>query len=231
VRRSEVAHALPPHLPPPADPVTPSSAPLDLPPASVAATDAVHPADPPPPLTPPTPQFDEVIVPAAAVMGLQVETALSSERSQVEDRVDARVTRDVMIAGRVAIPVGSRVVGSVVAVTRGGRIKEPAHLMIRFHTLALPDGTEMDLRTDPVERFGQSQGTDSGRKIGGAAIAGAILGGILGGGKGAAIGATAGGAAGTAAAMSGDRDAATVAAGSLLNIRLTAPITIQIERR
>ena len=75
------------------------------------------------------------------MIGLQVETALSSERARIEDRVDARVTRDVVANGHVAIPAGSRVIGSVTLVDRGGKLKDRARLGIRFHTLVLADGT------------------------------------------------------------------------------------------
>src|SRR5688500_12522576 len=89
---------------------------------------------PDPPPSPPEPQFVQVIVPASSVIGLHVESSLSSERARVEDRVDARVTRDVSVAGRVAIPAGARAIGSVVTVERGGKIKERARLGVRFHT-------------------------------------------------------------------------------------------------
>ena len=44
-------------------------------------------------------RFEEVMLPTSSVIGLQVETSLSSERARVEDRVEARVTRDVMAGG------------------------------------------------------------------------------------------------------------------------------------
>ena len=47
-------------------------------------------------------------MPADSVIGLQIETSVSSETARVEDRVDARVTRDVTVNGRVAIPAGAR---------------------------------------------------------------------------------------------------------------------------
>jgi type IV secretory pathway VirB10-like protein len=149
----------------------------------------------------------------------------------VEDRVDARVSRDVMTAGRVAIPAGSRVVGSVTLVERGGKIKEQAKLGIRFHTLVLADGTEVPLHTEQVLRNGDAPSASSSKKIGGAAIGGAILGAILGGGKGAAAGGAIGAGAGTAAAMAGDRSAATLKQGEYLNIKLSSPMTITLPRR
>jgi type IV secretory pathway VirB10-like protein len=164
------------------------------------------------------------------VLGLQVETPLSSERTQIEDRVDARVTRDVTAGGRVAIPSGSRVIGSVTLVERGGKMKERARLGVRFHTLVLADGREVPLRTEAIIREGDSPSNESARKIGGAAIGGAILGAIMGGGKGAMVGGAAGAAGGSAAVMAGDRNAATLPAGTVVSVRLAAPATIEVER-
>ena len=179
----------------------------------------------------PVRRFEEVQLPTSSVIGLQVETSLSSERARIEDRVEARVTRDVVAQGRVAIPAGSRVLGSVTLVDRGGKVKERARLGIRFHTLVLADGTEVQLNTEPFYRDGESPAGDSAKKIGGAAAVGAILGGILGGGKGAVIGGSTGAAGGTAATMAGDRNPATLASGSIVTVRLASPVSIEVERR
>lgn len=190
-------------------------------------------AEPPRPLgRPPVrePQFDEVVLPASSVLGLRVETPLSSERTRLEDRVEAHVTRDVTSEGRVAIPAGSRVIGSVTMVERGGKMKERARLGLRFHTLVLADGQEVPLRTETIVREGDSPSNESARKIGGAAVGGAILGAILGGGKGAVMGGAAGAAGGSAAVMAGDRNAATLPAGTTVSVRLAAPATIEVER-
>ena len=189
----------------------------------------VRAAEPPP--TAPVRQFEEVVLPAASVMGLEVETSLSSERTRVEDRVDAKVARDVMADGHVAIPAGSRVIGSVTVVERGGKVKQPARLGVRFHTLVLADGREIPLHTEPIYREGESPGSESARKIGGAAVGGAILGAIIGGGKGAMIGGATGAAGGTAVVMAGDRNAATLTPGTIVNVRLSAPATLEVEKR
>jgi type IV secretory pathway VirB10-like protein len=182
-------------------------------------------------VAPRAPQFEEVVLPASSVIGLEVDTALSSERARVEDRVEARVTRDVMSGGRVAIPAGSRVIGAVTLVERGGKVKQAARLGVRFHTLVLADGNQVSLSTEPVYREGESPAADSARKIGGAAVGGAILGAIIGGGKGAVIGGATGAAGGSAVVMSGDRNAATLASGSLVTVRLSGPATIDVEKR
>ena len=115
-------------------------------------------------------------------------------------------------------------------VDRGGKMKERARLGVRFHTLVLADGTEVPLRTEPIVREGESPGNESARKIGGAAVGGAILGAILGGGKGAVIGGATGAAGGTAAVMAGGRNAATLPAGTIVTARVSAPVTIQVEK-
>lgn len=177
------------------------------------------------------PQYDEVILPATSVIGLQITTALSSERARVEDRVDARVTRDVSTAGRLAIPAGSHVIGSVTMVERGGKVKETARLGVRFHTLVLADGREVPLRTEAILREGESPAAASARKIGGAAIGGAILGALMGGKKGAVVGGATGAAGGTAAVATGDRNVATLPSGTIVTVKLVSPATIDVERR
>ena len=216
-----------------ADPATSSqAAPVAALPPPPKPAEAVKPVfEEPHSEAPREPQFDELILPAASVIGLQVETSLSSERARIEDRVDARVSRDVMAAGHVAIPAGSRLIGSVTTVEHGSKIKDPARLGIRFHTLVLADGTQVQLRTDPVYRVGEDPTPGSTKKIGGAAIGGAIIGAILGGGKGAAIGGATGAAGGTAAVMAGDRQPATLRPGEYLNIKLSSPATITVARR
>jgi hypothetical protein len=186
--------------------------------------------EPPAPTPPPAPEFVDLTVPSDAVLGLQIERTVSSELARLEDRVDARVTRDVRVSDRVAIPAGSTVRGSVTEVDRGGRMKGKARLAIKFHTIVLADGTQLPLKTDAVVREGQSPGGESAAKVGGAAIGGAILGAILGGGKGAAIGGAVGAGAGTAAAMTNDRHAATIAAGTTVTVRMQAPVTVTVQK-
>jgi type IV secretory pathway VirB10-like protein len=189
-----------------------------------------EPEAPAPPPPPPAPEFVDLTVPSDAVLGLQIERTVSSELARLEDKVEARVTRDVRVGDRIAIPAGSTVRGSVTEVERGGRMKGKARLAVKFHTVVLADGTEVALKTDPVVREGQSPAGESTAKVGGAAIGGAILGAILGGGKGAAIGAGVGAAGGTAAAMTNDRNPATITAGTTVTVRMQAPATVTVQK-
>jgi len=179
---------------------------------------------------PPAKTFEELVVSPQTVIGLATETKLSSETARVEDRVDAKVTRDVKVGDRIAIPAGARAIGSVTQVERGGKFKERAVLGIRFHTLVLADGTRLPISTETIYRYGEAPGNGSAAKVGGAAVGGAILGAILGGAKGAAIGATAGAGGGTAAVMAGDRSNATLPAGTPMTVRILQPVTVTTEK-
>jgi hypothetical protein len=212
----------------PSAPETTAAATRTEPPA--AESTPVEAARPDPPPAAPTRMFDEVVVPSSSVIGLQIETPVSSERARLEDRVEARVLRDVMVDGRTAVPAGTRAIGAVTLVDRGGKVKERARLGVRFHTLVLADGTELPMRTDAILREGDSPTGESTRKIGGAAVGGAILGAIIGGKKGAIVGGATGAAGGSAVVMAGDRNAATLPVGAVVTVRLAAPVTVEVER-
>lgn len=203
----------------------PDSAAAPARPEEHAAQEPVRPAEPP------QNTFTELVVSAESVIGLQTETRVSSETARVEDRVDARVTRDVRVGDHVAIPAGSRAIGAVMQVERGGKFKERARLGIRFNTLVLPDGTRIPISTETIFREGDAPGNSSSSKVGGAAVGGAILGAILGGGKGAAIGAGVGAGAGGAVVAAGDRNAATLPAGTAMTVRIIQPITVTIDSK
>ncbi|MBA3949543.1 MAG: hypothetical protein H0X44_06295, partial [Acidobacteria bacterium] len=134
------------------------------------------------------PEFMELTIPANAIIGVRLSTSVSSETAEIEDRVEASVTRDVIAAGHVAVPAGTRLLGSVNDVTRGGTFREKARLAVRFHTLVLADGTRAPVRVDAIVREGESPVRESATKVGVGAAGGAIIGGIMGGRKGALLG-------------------------------------------
>jgi hypothetical protein len=174
--------------------------------------------------------FDELVIPADSVIGLQIEDAVTSDRARLEDDVIAHVARDVRVRDQVAIPAGSRVEGSITLVEQGGRVKERARLGIRFHTIVLADGTRLPINTDTIYREGESPARESAAKIGGGAVGGAVLGAIFGGRKGAVIGSTVGAAGGGAAVAMSEPNAATLPAGSTVTVRMGSPTTVTVER-
>ena len=56
----------------------------------------------PPQKVPPQKVLDELVVSANSVIGLETENRISSETARIEDRVDAKVTRDVKVGGTIA---------------------------------------------------------------------------------------------------------------------------------
>jgi hypothetical protein len=222
-----VTPAPPKTVTPPAD--------VPTPPLSATTTTSSTPpdqqaqADAPPP-DPPKPQFDELTVKTDSVIGIVLETAVSSDKAKVEDKVTAHVTRDVTVDGRVAIPANSRLEGVVSVVERGGKFSAQSRVGLKFTTLYLPDNTKLPIQTDTIFRVGEGPGNEATAKIGAGAVVGAILGGIIGGKKGAAIGAGAGAAGGTAAVAAGKTNDATFAAGSPVTLRLTAPVIVTVQR-
>jgi type IV secretory pathway VirB10-like protein len=203
-------------------PSVPEAAPIEPPRITDnQASRAVEPAGP---------LFDELVVAADSVIGLEIESSITSERARVEDSVAARVTRDVKVGDRVVIPAGARAQGEVTVVERGGRLKERARLGVRFTSIVLADGTRLPIETDTIYREGTSPTTESAAKIGGGAIGGAIIGGILGGAKGAAIGSAVGAGGGSAAVMAGGRNPATLPSGTPVTIRVQDPVVVTVER-
>jgi hypothetical protein len=196
-----------------------------LPPSREGTLPAVSMPPPPAPS-----RWVELTLDPDAVIGIRLEAGISSATAEIEDRVIARVSRDVIVGERTAIPAGARIEGDVVLVERGGRFRERARLGIQFSRVVLSDETTVRIRTEPIFRDGESPTGEATSKIGASAVIGAILGGVIGGKRGAAIGGTAGAAGGTAAVAAGGANAASIAEGSALTLRLTAPVTLLVER-
>ncbi len=178
----------------------------------------------------PTPVLAEYEIAADSVIGLQVETAVSTRTAVVEDPIEARVTRDVLVADQVAVPAGTRMLGSVVLVEQAGKLRDAARLGVRFHTLVMDEGPSVQIVTETIYREGAPKGRDSVAKIGGAAVGGAILGAIFGGARGAAVGGSIGAGGGAAAAVTSEAEPAGLPPGTMLTVRLSRPAIVTVEQ-
>jgi len=229
-REVPLSQRIPPAAQPPSQP--PAVQPIPADPAAFQPPPSARPDDRAAEIArlsePPSKTYEELIIAPDSVVGLQIERTISTTTARVEDRVDARVTRDVRVGEKIAIPSGTRAIGSVTEVEKGGKFKDRARLGIRFHTLMLPDGTREPISTETIYRDGDAP--EGAAKVGGGAAVGAILGAILGGAKGAAVGAGVGGGAGAVSTANGDKSAASFPAGTQTTVRVLSPITITIER-
>ncbi len=146
----------------------------------------------------------DYVVTAGTRILLRLTNSVDTKRSVAGDRVYLETAAPVFLNGRLVIPQGSFVIGSITEAQRAGRVKGKAELNLRFETLTLPNGVARDLlsRADSadgrrVDSEGRIQGDGSrGRDamtVGGATAAGAGIGGLAGApGIGAAAGALAG---------------------------------------
>jgi hypothetical protein len=175
------------------------------------------------------PEPVEVTVPTGTTVPVALETALSSAANSVEDPVSARTREAVLIDGIVVIPAGSELRGHVTSARASGKVKGRAALALRFTELNAR-GELHDIVSAPfVYEAGSTVGDDAA-KIGIGAAAGAVIGGIAGGGRGAAVGSAIGGGAGTAVVVATPGDEVELASGTVLQLRLEEPLTLQVLR-
>ena len=168
----------------------------------------------------PAPAPAEVVVPGGTKILLALLNSLSMKHSAEGDRVYLETVFPITIDGRIIIPRGSYVTGTVTETKRSGRVKGKGELFLRFDSLALPNGITRDFRSrlggidaeagELDRKEGKIRG--EGNKAGDAGTvakttaAGTAVGGVAGSaaghaGMGAGIGAAAGAAAGLAAVL------------------------------
>ncbi|MPY89296.1 MAG: hypothetical protein GEU99_15385 [Luteitalea sp.] len=162
-------------------------------------------------------------IPVGQEIDVRLQTRLSSETAQVEDRFEATTLVDLSHGEELLIPAGSVMGGVVSAVNRATRTDRKGSLTLAFDTLTV-DGQTYKIRA-PVTDAVESQGLkgEAGRATAGA-VAGAIIGGILGGGKGVLAGLVIGGG-GTILATPGQN--VSLDAGTVLRARFDSPVTLE----
>lgn len=177
---------------------------------------------------PPIARFREYTIPAGTTVAARLNTALDSETSRVEDRVEATVTSAVMQGDTVLIPEGSTLRGEVTSVEEAGKVKGRASLAVRFRTLTIADHDEpygVDLG---ISRLAPATKKDDAAKIGVPAAVGGVIGGILGGKKGAVTGAVIGGGAGTAVVLTTAGKEIELPAGTVLSMKMDSPVDVRV---
>src|SRR6476619_650050 len=130
---------------------------------------------------------------------LSLNNSVSTKHAAEGDRVYLETVFPVMVNGKIVIPPGSYVAGTVTQVKKPGRVKGRGELYVRFDSLTLPNGVTRDFRgrigsmdgnakneVDRAEGKVRSEGNKAGdaRAIGEAAAAGTSVGVIAGGAAG-----------------------------------------------
>src|SRR5690348_670041 len=80
----------------------------------------------------------EVTLPAGTLLPVDLETAVGSDISRVEQPVHARLRRAVTVNGVQVLPAGTAVSGHVTAAQRPGRVKGRGYVAMRFTELDTP---------------------------------------------------------------------------------------------
>jgi hypothetical protein len=158
-------------------------------------------------------------IPVGTEVDVRIQSELTSDNAQVEDRFEATTVVDLYEGNRVLIPAGSLMRGIVTSVNRASRTDRKGSLTVSFNQITV-DGRNYPMRGTVTETIESSGITGELGRIGAGSAVGAIIGGIIGGAKGALIGVLVGGG-GTMVATEG-KDV-TLPAGTILRVRMDTP--------
>ncbi len=189
----------------------------------------------------------EYVIGRGTKIPLVLINSVSTKQSAEGDHVYLETSYPIMSSGRIVIPAGSYVAGTVTHVKKPGRVRGRGELFLRFDTLTLPNGVTRDFRgrvgaldgesnseLDRAEGTVKSPGNKGGdaQTVGEAAGAGASVGAIAGSvaghaGMGVGIGAAAGAAAGLMGVLLSRGPDAMLTKGSSLEMVLDRPLAFK----
>jgi type IV secretion system protein VirB10 len=190
------------------------------------------------------PKAGEYQVEPGTKIPLSLINSVSTKHSAEGDRVYLESVFPILVKGRVVIPPGSYVAGTLTEVKRPGRVRGRGELYLRFDSLTLPNGVTREFRAriggldglaseelDRQEGKVRSEGNKAGdaRTVGEATAAGTSVGVIAGSaaghtGMGAGIGAAAGATAGLMGVLLSRGPDAVLAKGSTVEMILDRPL-------
>jgi type IV secretion system protein VirB10 len=180
---------------------------------------------------------------------LSLINSVSTKHSAEGDRVYLETVFPILASGKIVIPPGSYVSGTVTEVKRPGRVKGRGELYLRFDSLTLSNGVTRDFRarvggidgrgSEELDRkegkiIGEGNKAGDAKTIGETTAAGTSIGVIAGAaakstGMGAGIGAAAGAAAGLAEVLLTRGPDAVLAKGSTIEMVLDRPISFTAD--
>jgi len=203
-------------------PATPPPAP------AVTAPAARPPAVRPKPPAPPAP----LTLAAGSHFDMAATDTITSRTAKPGDAFRARVVEDVRnAAGKVVIPAGSQVNGTITAVKPAPNPNTPGTLTLGVSSVTIR-GTNYPLEAtiDSLETVHKGRGITTGdaAKVGAGAVAGAVLGRVIGGNKrGTIIGGIVGGAVGAGVAQTSKDSDIVLPAGAHIIVTVTKPLTVK----
>jgi hypothetical protein len=182
----------------------------------------------PRPMPPPIP--GEVRLPAGAWITLRVNQPLSSNHNHPGDAFTASLVEPLVADGIVIARRGQTVAGRVAEAQKAGRVTGTSRLGIGITEISLVDGRQIPVKTQLIERRGDtSVGRDAGA-IGVTAGMGAAIGAGVAGGFGAGVGALAGAFVSTIGVLVTRGKPTVVYPETVLTFRLERTLTVSIPR-
>lgn len=100
------------------------------------------------PLTPETAQSIGDISPAGGVVHARLEMGVTSAANHKGDPVNAVITQPLIENGRLIVPEGSILEGSVIQVRSARHLSRNGQLRVAFHDLRLPDGVPQTIEAN-----------------------------------------------------------------------------------
>ncbi len=88
---------------------------------------------------------------------LTMLNSVSTKNTGEGDRIYLETLFPVVVSGKIVIPPGSSVAGTVTSLKRPGKVKGKGELFVRFDTLILPNGVTRDFKS----RLGSIDGRDN----------------------------------------------------------------------
>jgi type IV secretion system protein VirB10 len=227
-----------PAVAPPAEAPQVEAPPVEAPPAA----EAPRPILIRPEARAPRPSQGDVTVPAGTRIALMLRNAVDTKHSREGDRIYLETIYPVASGGRIVVPAGSFVNGTITVSKPAGKAKGKGELYIRFDSLTLPNGATRDFHSHLGSAEGKtvdreegkiSGERDTGHDVGRVATttgAGASIGGIAGAASGHAIqgvgvGAAIGAAVGLASILGKRGPEATLYRGTTLEMVLDRDIS------
>ena len=170
-----------------------------------------------------------VTVPAGARILIRTNNAIDSSKQKAGYKFTASLETNLQAGNVVVARRGTPVYGVLAVSTSAGKMKGSSELGVELTDIFI-NGTSYPLLTSTYDIKGSGEGSKTTKKVVGGAGLGALIGGIAGGGKGAGIGALAGAGAGTAVAATKSGQQISIPSESLLEFRLSQPVSLPVSK-
>ncbi len=168
----------------------------------------------------------KLTLPAGTWITIRVDQPLSSDHNQPGDFFAATLAQPLVADGIVVARRGQMVGGVVTEAMKAGRAKGVSHLKLELAELSLVDGRQLPVKTELVDRRGDTSVGRDAAAIGTTTAVGAAIGAAADGGFGAGMGAIAGAGASTIGVLLTRGRPTVVYPEMPLTFRLEAPVLI-----